>query len=595
MVVGEQGAGLIAGGTTMPAGPAAGRMAADRWIKCVQCGAFIYFKRFEKSLRVCPECTYHFRLSARERLRFLLDPGSFQERDGAMAPGDPLGFVDTKPYPVRIAEYRSKPGAREAAIWGTGAIGGFPVVVCALDFTFIGGSMGSVVGEKVTRAFELGAETKTPVLICSASGGARMQEGIVSLMQMAKTAAAQALLAEAGVPYFSLLSDPTYGGVSASFATLGDLIVVEPKARVGFAGPQVIEQTIRQKLPDGFQTAEFLMEQGQVDLIVPRAELAATFKKLLAYHQRWTRPAADRPGPPRPPDAPPNAQGAPPEGATGTSRSAWDVVQLARHPDRPNLLELAALLFDDFTELHGDRALRDDPAIVGGLALLDGRPVVVVGHQKGRGTRENIARNFGMPHPEGYRKALRLMQYAGRLGLPVLTFIDSPGAYPGLEAEERNQSEAIARNLLVMVRLPVPIVCTVLGEGGSGGALAIGVGDRVLMLENAYFSVISPEGCATILFKDAAAAPRAAAALRLTGPALRELGVADEVVPEPAVGAHTDAEAMAAALKAALVRHLDALVDLDPRRLIAARHARFRAFGEFVEGTEDTGAASAVD
>jgi acetyl-CoA carboxylase carboxyl transferase subunit beta len=587
---------MISGGRSAPAGPAAaGTAAADRWIKCLQCGAFIYHKRFEKSLRVCPECTYHFRLSARERLRFLLDPGSFQERDGAMTPGDPLGFVDTKPYPTRIAEYRRRPGAQEAAIWGTGTIGGFPIVACALDFTFIGGSMGSVVGEKVTRAIELGAETRTPVLICSASGGARMQEGIISLMQMAKTAAALALLAEAGVPHFSLLSDPTYGGVSASFATLGDLIVVEPKARVGFAGPQVIEQTIRQKLPDGFQTAEFLMEQGQVDLIVPRAELPATFKKLLAYHQRSASPTGGRSSAQPPTDATEPAANREPGADEGASRSAWEVVQLARHPNRPNLLELAALLFDDFTELHGDRALRDDPAIIGGLALLDGRPVMIVGHQKGRGTRENIARNFGMPHPEGYRKALRLMQYAGRLGLPVLTFIDSPGAYPGLEAEERNQSEAIARNLLVMARLPVPIVCTVLGEGGSGGALAIGVGDRVLMLENAYYSVISPEGCATILFKDAAAAPRAAEALRLTGPALRALGVADEVIPEPASGAHTDAEATAAVLKAALVRHLDALVELDGRQLLAARHARFRAFGEFVEGARESEAAPAAD
>ena len=594
--MGEQRVATTTGSLRAPAGPAApAGTSADRWIKCVQCGAFIYFKRFEKSLRVCPECTYHFRLSARERLRFLLDPGSFQERDGDMTPGDPLGFVDTKPYPARIAEYRRRPGAQEAAIWGSGTIGGFPIVVCALDFTFIGGSMGSVVGEKVTRAIELGTETKTPVLVCSASGGARMQEGVISLMQMAKTAAALALLAEASVPFFSLLSDPTYGGVSASFATLGDLIVVEPKARVGFAGPQVIEQTIRQKLPEGFQTAEVLMEQGQVDLIVPRAELPTTFKKLLAYHQRPAPPAGERSSARPPADIPAAGMNRVLEAAEGAARPAWEVVQLARHPNRPNLLELAALLFDDFTELHGDRTVRDDPAIVGGLALLDGRPVMVVGHQKGRGTRENIARNFGMPHPEGYRKALRLMRYAGTLGLPVLTFIDSPGAYPGLEAEERNQSEAIARNLLVMARLPVPIVCTVLGEGGSGGALAIGVGDRVLMLENAYYSVISPEGCATILFKDAAAAPRAAEALRLTGPALRQLGVADEVVPEPAGGAHADAEGTAAVLKSALVRHLDGLVGLDGGALLAARHARFRAYGEFVEGVQAGEAAPAAD
>jgi len=249
--------------------------------------------------------------------------------------------------------------------------------------------------------------------------------------------------------------------------------------------------------------------------------------------------------------------------------------------DLPNLLEYVELLFDDFTELHGDRNFRDDPSIVGGPALLAGRPVMVVAHQKGRGTRENILRNFGMPHPEGYRKALRLMEYAGRLGMPLLTFIDTPGAYPGIQAEERNQSEAIARNLLVMARLPIPILCTIIGEGGSGGALAIGVGNRVLMLENSVYSVISPEGCATILFKDATSAPRAAEVSRLSAPELVKLGIADEVVPEPTGGAHTDPAATAAALKQSLLRGLDQLGGLTPDALLQQRYDRFRAFGAF--------------
>ena len=550
-------------------------MPANRWAKCPRCAAFIYNKRLEKNLKVCPECTHHFRLSAQERVAFLLDAGSFQELDAELTPGDPLGFVDSKPYSARIADNREKSGVSEAAKYGTGTIGGYPVVMCALDFTFLGGSMGSVVGEKVTRAIELGAKTRTPVIVCSSSGGARMQEGTLSLMQMAKTSAALALLAEAGVPYFALLADPTYGGVSASFATLGDLIICEPKVKVGFAGPQVIEQTIRQKLPEGFQTAEFLMEKGQIDLIVPRAELPNTFKKLLGFHDR--RPATAK-------AAPRAAASAAPAAPAPSARSAWESVQLARHADRPNFREYVDLIFDGFTELHGDRSFRDDPAIVGGLATLAGRSVMVVGHQKGRGTKEAIARNFGMPHPEGYRKALRLMQYAGRLGLPLVTLIDTPGAYPGIQAEERNQSEAIARNLLVMSRLPIPIVCTIIGEGGSGGALALGVGDRVLMLENAIYSVISPEGCATILFKDAASAPRAADASRLTATELRKLGVADELVPEPAGGAQADAAATAAALKDALVRNLDALAAKPVGELLEARYARFRAFGEFTDG-----------
>ncbi len=551
---------------------------ANRWAKCPACSAFVYHKRLEKNLKVCPECNHHFRLSARERATFLLDGGSFKELDADLTPGDPLGFVDSQPYTERIASNRKKSGVAEAAIYGTATIGNFPVVFCALDFTFLGGSMGSVVGEKVTRAIELGAKTKTPVIVCSASGGARMQEGTLSLMQMAKTSAALALLAEAGVPYISLLADPTYGGVSASFATLGDLIICEPKAKVGFAGPQVIEQTIRQKLPEGFQTAEYLMEKGQIDLIVPRAELPNTFKKLLAYHDK--RPSGV---------ATAAAKASAPAAAKPAARTAWESVQLARHADRPNFREYVDQIFDSFTELHGDRSFRDDPAIAGGLASIGGRAVMVVGHQKGRGTKENVERNFGMPHPEGYRKALRLMEYAGRLGLPLVTLIDTPGAYPGLLAEERNQSEAIARNLLVMSRLPIPIVCTIIGEGGSGGALALGVGDRILMLENAIYSVISPEGCATILFKDASSAPRAAEASRLTASELLKLGVADELVTEPAGGAQADPAATAAALKAALVRNLEALADKPVKELLEARYARFRAFGQFTTGGNGKG------
>jgi len=564
----------------------AGRLAAmssDRWEKCPQCAAFVYVKRLQKNLKVCLECNHHFRLSARERLQYLLDPLSFRERDAEMVPGDPLGFVDSKPYPSRIAEYRAKTGQSEAAVYGTGTISGLPVVICALDFTFLGGSMGSVVGEKVTRSAELALASRVPLLVCSASGGARMQEGPVSLMQMAKTSAALALLAEAGVPYFSLLADPTYGGVSASFAMLGDVIIAEPGVRVGFAGPQVIEQTIRQKLPAGFQTAEFLMEKGQIDMIVPRAELRTVLRKLLACHAAAVKAKAaalDREHEPsRTPPPPPVS-----------SRSAWESVQLARHADRPNFLEYADQLFDDFTELHGDRSFRDDPSIVGGLAMLDGCAVMAIGHQKGRGTRENIQRNFGMPHPEGYRKALRLMQYAGRCGLPILTFIDTPGAYPGLQAEERNQSEAIARNLMVMARLPVPVVCTIVGEGGSGGALALGVGDRVLMLENSIYSVISPEGCATILFKDATQAPRAAEMSRLTATELVKLKIADEVVPEPEGGAHGEVAGTCALLREALGRSLDQLMPLSPAELVARRYDRFRAFGEFMVSAETVAA-----
>jgi acetyl-CoA carboxylase carboxyl transferase subunit alpha len=268
---------------------------------------------------------------------------------------------------------------------------------------------------------------------------------------------------------------------------------------------------------------------------------------------------------------------------TFAALTPWQRTQLARHPRRPHTRDFCRLLLDDFVELHGDRVFGDDAAVVGGLARFEGRSVVVLGHQKGRDTREKLARNFGMPHPEGYRKARRLMELAERFGKPLVTFIDTPGAYPGIGAEERGQAEAIARNLAVMAGLQVPIVTVVTGEGGSGGALAIGMGNRVLMLEHAVYSVISPEGCAAILWGDAARAPEAAEAMRTTAPDLLRLGVIDAIVPEPVGGAHRDWEAAAANLRVALREALAALAGLSGAALAADRHARFRRLGVFEE------------
>jgi acetyl-CoA carboxylase carboxyl transferase subunit alpha len=257
----------------------------------------------------------------------------------------------------------------------------------------------------------------------------------------------------------------------------------------------------------------------------------------------------------------------------------WQISQLSRHPLRPYFLDYARRIFEDFQELHGDRAFADDQAIVGGLARLEGRSVVVMGHQKGRDTKEKIQRNFGMPRPEGYRKALRLMSLAERFGLPIFTFIDTPGAYPGVGAEERGQSEAIARNLQVMSTLRVPIVCTVTGEGGSGGALAIGVGDRLIMLQFSTYSVISPEGCASILWKSADKAQLAAEAMAITSSRLYDLGLVDAVVPEPLGGAHRDVDAMASSLRDTLIEALGELEAMSMDQLLAARYDRLRSYG----------------
>ncbi len=258
-------------------------------------------------------------------------------------------------------------------------------------------------------------------------------------------------------------------------------------------------------------------------------------------------------------------------------------VQVARHPRRPYALDYLSSIFTDFIELHGDRLYRDDPAIVGGWARLNGQSVMVVGHQKGRDTKENIKRNFGMPHPEGYRKALRLMQAAARFHAPIITLIDTPGAYPGLGAEERGQSEALARNILEMSALPTPIIAVVIGEGGSGGALALGVADRVLMFEHSVYSVISPEGCATILWKDSTQRERAAEALKLTSEDLTRLGLIDEVIPEPVGGAHFDPETAGESLRAALIKTLNELNKVRPEKLVKRRHDKYAAMGAYAD------------
>jgi len=263
--------------------------------------------------------------------------------------------------------------------------------------------------------------------------------------------------------------------------------------------------------------------------------------------------------------------------------NAWQVSQLARHPQRPYALDYISRIFTEFEELHGDRAYADDKATIGGIARLDGKPVMVIGQQKGRDTKEKIRRNFGMPRPEGYRKAMRLMEMAERFRLPVLTFIDTPGAYPGIGAEERGQSEAIARNLFVLADLKTPVICTVIGEGGSGGALAIGVGDRMLMLQYSIYSVISPEGCASILWKSAEKASDAAEALGITSSRLKELQLIDTIIEEPLGGAHRDVEEIAQRVKQQLVEQLEQLSRLPTDQLIAARYQRLMSFGEFAE------------
>ncbi|HUY45932.1 MAG TPA: acetyl-CoA carboxylase carboxyltransferase subunit alpha [Streptosporangiaceae bacterium] len=542
------------------------------WARCAGCGVLHYTKKLARSLGVCPECGHHHRLTAQERIAQLTDPGSFAPIGVSATAADVLGFADSQPYPARLAKARSATGLADAVLAGTARIGGQPVALSVMDFRFMGGSLGAAVGEAITRTAETSLRERIPLLLVTASGGARMQEGVIALMQMAKVSQAIAALREAGLLSVSLVTDPTYGGVAASFAANCDVIVMERGARMGFAGPRVIEQTIRQELPRDFQTANFLLAHGQVDAVEDRAELRGWLRRLLTV----TTPALAWDGAAGP--------GAAVVRDPGQLREIdpWDAVAAARDIARPTTLDYLRGAFSGFVELHGDRAFADCPSIVAGFATLAGQPVAVIGHQKGHDTKELVARNFGMPRPEGYRKALRVMRLAARLRIPITTIVDTPGAYPGKDAEEHGQSNAIAEAILAAFELRTPVVTVITGEGGSGGALAVAVADRVLMLERATYSVISPEGCSAILWGDAKAAPEAARALRITARDLLALGVVDGVVPEPAGPAAPDAQALAEAVRAALAQALAEVRDLGPDALLRARRRRFRSFGAAV-------------
>lgn len=548
------------------------------WTRCPGCHTTLYGKRWQRNLRVCPECGRHSALGAPERLAQLLDDGSMEPLAFTVRAADPLRFTDTKPYPRRLAEARGRTGLPEAVVGAIGTIEGRPVAVACMDFRFLGGSLGCAVGEIITRVGELALARRIPLLLVTASGGARMQEGALSLMQMAKTSAMLSRLDEAGILTLSLVTDPTFGGVAASFATLCDVTIAEPGARLGFAGRRVIEQTIGESLPASFQTAEFLLERGFVDVIAPRAALRTELATLLRCATPARRPVAGARPMPAPVAAEPDAVPVT-DPARLPEQDASATLRLARRIDRPTTLDYAALMLDEFRELRGDRVSGDCAAVVGGLGRLHGRPVVLIGHQKGHDPAELTRRNFGMPNPAGYRKAARLMRLAGKLGLPVVTLIDTPGAYPGRRAEEQGQAVAIAENMKLMAALPVPVVAVVTGEGGSGGALALGVANRVLMWQNAVYSVISPEGCAAILWQDPSAAGTAADALKVRAADLLGLGVVDGVLREPGEGAHSAPAEAAERLGTALSRCLAELDGLSGEALRADRQARFDRFG----------------
>ena len=541
------------------------------WRKCNKCGQPIYVEDVKNNYYVCPKCGGYFRVHAYRRIEMLTDVGTFEEWNKEMPFSNPLDFPN---YEKKVEAAREKTNLNEAIVIGKAKIDGNPAVVGVCDARFIMSSMGHVVGEKITEAVERATKEKLPVILFACSGGARMQEGIVSLMQMAKTSAALKRHHEAGQLFISVLTDPTTGGVTASFAMLGDIIIAEPGALIGFAGPRVIEQTIGQKLPEGFQRAEFLLDHGFVDMIVPRQDQKHVIGRILYMHRKHDM-AVDADAVKTEITEVENTLAATQSQETA-EKSAWDTVLLSRKADRPTALDYINAVFDEFMEFHGDRCFKDDGAIVGGIAMFHGMPVTVIGQQKGKNTKDNIRRNFGMPSPDGYRKALRLMKQAETFGRPIICFVDTPGAFCGLEAEERGQGEAIAKNLFEMSSLKVPVLSIVIGEGGSGGALAMAVANEVWMMENAIYSILSPEGFASILYKDSKKAPEAARVMKVTAADLKELGLIERIIPEEEPANTDTLYRIAGYMDRSMIGFFKEYLKLSGEELAEHRYERFR-------------------
>ncbi len=552
-------------------------------------------KRRMKSLKRVRERRVRMKHSL-SSLEELFDLNTFHQIYGNIASADPLKFPG---YRKKLKESRKKTDLLDAVAAGYGKIGGITVFAAMMNKDFLMGSLGSAAGEVLTRTIESAGKRGCPLIIISASGGARMQEGMYSLLQMAKTSAAIARYKEEGGLYISVLTHPTTGGVSASFAMLGDVILAEEGALIGFAGPRVIEQTIGQSLPEGFQRAQFQMEHGFVDRIVKRETLREELEGILKLHGPYFCGLRARKKQELTGIIPEEIQqmnylwkmGNSPNFNLSDSkkiqirtdrmskkkkRSSWDRLQLARDSRRPRITDYIDALFEHFIPLYGDRLGGEDSAIYGGIAIFAGIPVTVIGHRKGRTLEENVSCNFGMAEPEGYRKSLRLMKQAERFGRPVITLIDTPGAYPGINAEEHGISVAIAENLEKMSRLKVPVIAIVTGEGSSGGALALAVADRVCMMENAVYSILSPEGFASILWKDSSKSKEACDVMKMTAQDLLERQLIDRIIPEPEGGIQEDEGQGMKQIRSVLLQEMSHLISVSPEVLIQERYEKFR-------------------
>ena len=546
------------------------------WIKCQNCGKLVYYKDYKDNDYICPKCSHAFIMTPKQRFDLLFDSNKWEKINFQKVSDDPLTFIDKISYKERLKEARADTGYDDAIVTADGEIDGIKTTVCVLNGEFMMGSMGRSVGNCIIESMEHAINLKNPFIMVTCSGGARMQENILSLMQMARTTVAVNKLHKFGIPYIVLLTDPTFGGVSASFAMLGDIHIAEKGSRIGFAGRRIIEQNIREKLPSDFQTAEYLYNHGMVDMVVDRKELKDSIAKILRVLTKQKK------------DPKIINISTPIEDSSKKVRGmgetdSYDKVLLARNENRPHFLDYINGIVDDWTYLAGDRLYSEDPALCSGIGFWRGVPTVIIGHEKGRSIESRQKHRFGMPNPDGYRKAQRMMKLAEKFKLPLISLFDTAGAFAGKEGEERGQSQAVASSISVGLSIKTPYIAVNVGEGGSGGAIAIATADKVLMMENSIYSVIAPESCASILWKDNKYKAIAAEALKLTARDMAEYNIIDEIIPEPSGGAHTDWQTSMEIISNCILKYLKELEKLDPEELATKRAEKFLAMTRDVE------------
>ena len=529
---------------------------------CISCNADLEGSRSYDRLRVCHSCGFHFHLGARERVAMLLDTASFREADRGVTNIDPISFSFSRSnYRSRVINAQRRTGLAEAALTGTGTLFGRDIVVAVLDFSFLGGSIGIVAGERLARAFEKATSRKVPIVTVTSTSGTRMQEGILALMQLPRVLSAALRHAQAGLPHIGVLTDPTTGSAYTGFMNLADYLVAEPNALIGYAALGALEEREGSDLPKGAHTSESHLARGLIDAVVARAQLresVAIVLDVLMSDYRLSGPERKRWEP-----------------TAHSPHSAAEELRLSRHSQRPTAADLISRMTTTFIALHGDRTGSDDPAVITGIASLGGEPVVIIGQQR--------------PHDEpiggwitavGFRKATRAIDLAGKFNLPLITLIDTAGAHPGRESEEAGLGTALAECLATMLDVRSPTIAVITGEGSSEAAVAMATADRVLMLDNAVYEVIQPEDAARALHQEAGGGSEdVTERLLITSHECLRLHIVDATVPEPGEGAHTDHAEAAVLLRRSILRELTRIQRMGEKSRLSRRYNRYRHIG----------------